>query len=246
MVFTCGHPGGEPIRERTGIPQHALREAGESRPLTSSIFGMQAARLEDPDPPSPGCRQRLLPPQRLDGIESPRAAPDRTRRRCRPEAENPPHADGVRRHERGQPAGAPRDRRRRPPAEPISRVRSVTETSMMFMMPMPPTSSETGAIAASSIVITGVASAVAAISDRLRIVKSSSWSPLIRWRWRSSCVISRCRFDVLVGDLDEIGRRARFPTAPSTSLRPASRARNDDDVVLILAEGAGPSAPARR
>ena len=25
---------------------------------------------------------------------------------------------------------------------PISRVRSVTETSMMFMMPMPPTSSE--------------------------------------------------------------------------------------------------------
>ena len=30
---------------------------------------------------------------------------------------------------------------------PISRVRSVTDTSMMFMMPMPPTSSETDAIA---------------------------------------------------------------------------------------------------
>ncbi len=29
---------------------------------------------------------------------------------------------------------------------PISRVRSVTDTSMMFMMPMPPTSSETPAI----------------------------------------------------------------------------------------------------
>ena len=28
---------------------------------------------------------------------------------------------------------------------PISRVRSVTETSMMFMMPMPPTSSEIAA-----------------------------------------------------------------------------------------------------
>ena len=27
-------------------------------------------------------------------------------------------------------------------AMPISRVRSVTDTSMMFMMPMPPTSSE--------------------------------------------------------------------------------------------------------
>ena len=33
--------------------------------------------------------------------------------------------------------------------KPISRVRSVTETSMMFMMPMPPTSSETDAMAAS-------------------------------------------------------------------------------------------------
>jgi hypothetical protein len=32
---------------------------------------------------------------------------------------------------------------------PISRVRSVTETSMMFMMPMPPTTRETEAIAAS-------------------------------------------------------------------------------------------------
>ena len=32
---------------------------------------------------------------------------------------------------------------------PISRVRSVTDTSMMFMMPMPPTTSDTDAIAAS-------------------------------------------------------------------------------------------------
>ncbi len=32
---------------------------------------------------------------------------------------------------------------------PISRVRSVTETSMMFMMPIPPTSSDTEAMAAS-------------------------------------------------------------------------------------------------
>ena len=33
---------------------------------------------------------------------------------------------------------------------PISRVRSVTETSMMFMMPMPPTTRLTPATAASS------------------------------------------------------------------------------------------------
>ena len=38
---------------------------------------------------------------------------------------------------------------------PISRVRSVTETSMMFMMPMPPTSSETEAMAARDSVMTG-------------------------------------------------------------------------------------------
>ena len=37
---------------------------------------------------------------------------------------------------------APRDLR-----TPISRVRSVTETSMMFMMPMPPTSREMAAMA---------------------------------------------------------------------------------------------------
>ena len=33
---------------------------------------------------------------------------------------------------------------------PISLVRSVTETSMMFMMPMPPTSSDTEAMEASN------------------------------------------------------------------------------------------------
>ena len=43
-------------------------------------------------------------------------------------------------------------RRRAPTAfrKPISRVRSVTDTSMMFMMPMPPTTSEMTAIDASS------------------------------------------------------------------------------------------------
>ena len=42
--------------------------------------------------------------------------------------------------------------RRAPSAilRPISRVRSVTDTSMMFMMPMPPTMSEMAAVAPSS------------------------------------------------------------------------------------------------
>ena len=58
---------------------------------------------------------------------------------------------------------------------PISRVRSVTLTSMMFMMPMPPTRSDTAATLASSVVIVSVPCACApAISERLRIEKSSS------------------------------------------------------------------------
>ncbi len=52
---------------------------------------------------------------------------------------------------------------------PISRVRSVTETSMMFMIPMPPTNSETEAIAPSSTDITRVVSAAeSAAAARLR------------------------------------------------------------------------------
>ena len=49
-------------------------------------------------------------------------------------------------------------RRRAPTAlrSPISRVRSVTETSMMFMMPIPPTSSEMPAIAPRNSVSTPV------------------------------------------------------------------------------------------
>ncbi|MND03161.1 hypothetical protein D3C83_228500 [compost metagenome] len=45
---------------------------------------------------------------------------------------------------------------------PISRVRSVTETSMMFMMPMPPTRRLTAAIPASRYVKTCVVSEAAA------------------------------------------------------------------------------------
>ena len=59
---------------------------------------------------------------------------------------------------------------------PISRVRSVTETSRMFMMPMPPTSSEIDAtVASSSAMIRLLPSAACAISLRLRTSKSLSW-----------------------------------------------------------------------
>ena len=73
---------------------------------------------------------------------------------------------------------------------PISRVRSVTDTSMMFMMPMPPTSSDTAAMLASSVVITfEVASAALAMSSWVRMKKSSLSPGLMRWRWRSRSVI---------------------------------------------------------
>ena len=75
---------------------------------------------------------------------------------------------------------------------PISRVRSVTETSMMFMMPMPPTSSEIDAIAASSPDITFVVlDAAVAISVWLRTVKSSS-APLSLCASRMIPLISSC------------------------------------------------------
>ena len=70
---------------------------------------------------------------------------------------------------------------------PISRVRSVTDTSMMFMMPMPPTSSDTPAMAASSDVIVRVVSVrTLAISSCVRTVKSSGSPPTSLWRSRSA------------------------------------------------------------
>jgi len=59
---------------------------------------------------------------------------------------------------------------------PISLVRSVTETSMMFMIPMPPTRSDTDAIAASRYCMTFVCSSAACINwVRFLTEKSSSF-----------------------------------------------------------------------
>ncbi len=89
-------------------------------------------------------------------------------------------------------------RRRAPIAmrRPISRVRSVTDTSRMFMMPMPPTTSEIDATAASrSAMMRLELSAVSAIWLRLRTEKSFSAPGLMRWRrFRISvaCRIAGC------------------------------------------------------
>ena len=74
---------------------------------------------------------------------------------------------------------------------PISRVRSVTETSMMFMIPMPPTSRLTEAMAASRIDITWVVPcAVSAMSVWLRTSKSSSSHAARSWLSRRIAAIS--------------------------------------------------------
>ncbi len=77
----------------------------------------------------------------------------RRRARCRRRRQSRSSATASTRNCRStSPARAPTARR-----IPISRVRSVTDSSMMFMMPMPPTISDTAAMLASSAVIVFVA-----------------------------------------------------------------------------------------
>jgi hypothetical protein len=84
---------------------------------------------------------------------------------------------------------------------PISRVRSVTLTSMMFMIPIPPTRSDTSAMLASSVVMVLVPSAWApAISVRLRIEKSSSPPARMRCRSRKRSVTAFCARVVSFGE----------------------------------------------
>ena len=74
---------------------------------------------------------------------------------------------------------------------PISFVRSVTLTYMMFMIPMPPTTSEIPAMAASSMVIIPVTvSIVSMISCMEFIVKLFSSPSFRRWLRRSTSSIS--------------------------------------------------------
>ena len=133
------------------------------------------------------------------------------------------HAEHARRAPRPAPprSGTGRGcRARRAPIAlrmPISRVRSVTLTSMMFITPIPPTSSEIAATAPSSVVKTSFARA-------RRPRRIEPW--LMTWKpgfdgsvtsWRSSRIevtsacggVERCRADLrLHGDRAE-SRRSR-------------------------------------
>ena len=88
---------------------------------------------------------------------------------------------------------------------PISRVRSVTDTNMMFIMPMPPTSKLTAATAPSSIVNTRVVPLnILAISFRSITEKSSSSLADIWRRSRSNSVTACSTFWVDTPSLTDI------------------------------------------
>jgi hypothetical protein len=85
---------------------------------------------------------------------------------------------------------------------PISRVRSVTETSMMFMTPIPPTSREIPATAASRIERVSLVEVDAArIAEELNTMKSLLNSDT--W-WRSARIVctSRWAAAVVAGEVD--------------------------------------------
>ena len=94
---------------------------------------------------------------------------------------------------------------------PISRVRSVTETSITFAMPIAPTRSEMSATEPRSSDSVRVCSFAAfCISVRFRIWKSSSAPSASLWRCRSSAVISRC---ASVTSCDDRALAMSIPTA---------------------------------
>ncbi len=75
---------------------------------------------------------------------------------------------------------------------PISRVRSVTDTSMMFMIPTPPTTSEIAAMADSMAVIDPVTTFMMPAISAVLLISKSGLAPIgILWRSINRSRISR-------------------------------------------------------
>ena len=145
---------------------------------------------------------------------------------------SPPRSESVRASTRNW---ARMSRPRAPTAlrMPISRVRSRTETSMMFMIPMPPTTSEIEAMPPSSRV------SVALIEDAAssswvwsKTLKSSSSAAARSWRSRSSAVSVGLGRGHLVGLGDADPDRADRVAADEVLLHDPDR--HHDLVVGIL------------
>ena len=118
---------------------------------------------------------------------------------------------------------------------PISRVRSVTDTSMMFMMPTPPTIRLTAATAPSSAVSTRV-ELVNALRDLLEVAHVE----IVVGAVANLAPLAQQRFDVGLHFLgrDAVARRDHDRVDVGVAGHaPLQRAqRHDDDVVLVLAE----------
>ena len=85
---------------------------------------------------------------------------------------------------------------------PISRIRSVTETSMMFMTPIPPTSNETAAIPPSSTVSVLLVEDTVASSDCwLLMVKSAVDVAVMPWVAESVALASWYAADSVLCEL---------------------------------------------
>ena len=125
---------------------------------------------------------------------------------------------------------------------PISRVRSVTDTSMMFMMPIPPTISETQATAASSAETVRVDASCAAtmeaavatlkslvfiMYDMVALLHESVDIP--RWPRRVAPLGHRTRQDV--------ANRIAIPVGAADQPVLGGCYRNEGDVILAIAAG---------
>ena len=105
---------------------------------------------------------------------------------------------------------------------PISRVRSVTVVSIMFMMPMPPTTSEMPAMAASSSVSVRVVEvAVEARSAWLITEKSAELGSVMPWR----CEQQVGDIGLQLGHALLVDRLDADAATGSLSVRPAAAGR---------------------
>jgi hypothetical protein len=77
-------------------------------------------------------------------------------------------------------------------------VRSVTATNMMFMMPMPPTSWDTPAMAKRAVMVCLVSFLTLAISSIVRTMKSSGSPGYSLWRTRKADAIASATCEVPV------------------------------------------------
>ena len=126
---------------------------------------------------------------------------------------------------------------------PISRVRSVTDTSMMFMMPMPPTMSDTPAMPASSVVIVPMACV------RMSAISSSVRTDEVVVLPGHDLVARAQQHGDRVGDRRSSRRRDAADTVMLLNVGDAEqllldrRVGHEDLIVHVLAHAAGPSTP---